>query len=286
MCFKCNSACVTMLLPTFTFLMLTIALQCQYTHLINIMASPCDRLYLKGLDNDSISPWIYSAGVYVYVKPIVTPFTFLVYHHELHPRVRFVFNITKYRNYQFSLIDNDFAVLTAPASNWNPQLSSTPFSQMISHWNSYTLPYHIDKSAIQPTCVTEDFFQCDSGNIELTDVIQVTLNNHLYYVHRFSQVIGLYSSLRPVFNADVGHSSVVYLYHLNNSWMIGNNYLSTEAIARSHDTALRPEFITNDWHLIGKDNTHSMFKKPLKIKCAGLSLRYAHFKIYSRRIIG
>ena len=156
---------------------------------------------------------------------------------------------------------------TSSTSNWNPQLSSTQFSQMISYWNSYTLPHYIDKSAIQLTCVTEDFFQCDSGNVELNTVIQVTLNNHLYYVHRFSQVIGLYSNLRPVFNGDVGHSFVVYLHHLNNSWMIGYNYLSTEeAIARKHDTAFRPEFITNDWHLIGKDNTYSLFKKSLKIK--------------------
>ena len=86
---------------SFALLILTVAIQCQYTHLLNIMA-PCDRLYLKGLDNDALSPWIYSAGVYVYVKPTRPFSTSLIYQHEQHPRVRFVYNKTKHENYKFS----------------------------------------------------------------------------------------------------------------------------------------------------------------------------------------
>ena len=70
----------------------------------------------------------------------------------------------------------------------------------------------IGQSAIRPTCVDEDFFQCDSGNFELSNALQVKSNGIEYNVSYFSQVQGLYNNLRPIYSAEVGQS-VIYLHH-------------------------------------------------------------------------
>ena len=77
--------------------------------------------------------------------------------------------------------------------------------------------------------------------VELSDAIGLTWKNSSYNLSSFSQVSGVYINLRTVFN--VNYSHFVYLFHLGNSWMIGYDYRSTDAIARSIDMALRPELI-------------------------------------------
>ena len=231
--------------------------------------SPCNRLYLRGLDDDTRSPWISYAGVYRHSKPVSGISTSLVYRHEKYAKVQFLYRSS---DGQFVVTDGT-EVIRAHTNGRNPQpFSSNPFNEMITDWMSYNLYTHsfqsIGQSAIQPTCVDEDFFQCDSGHVEFNYAIQViSTNKVLIKLHRFSQKEGLYSNLRPVFSADAG-LTVIYLYHLDNSWIIGQNYQSTQALARSYDTALRPEFIMNDWYVLENSLTW-VLKENLTIQCTG-----------------
>ena len=243
--------------------------------------APCNRLYLRGLDNEALFPWISYAGVFVHFEDAVNLTSDVLYRHEQYSHVQFLYNGTLQR---FLLTDSGSVIVAGITNGWNPQLfSSSPFSDMVTEWLSYNVTTTvfqstIHQSAIIPTCVDEEFVQCDSGIVKLnfTDVIQLHSNDSIpTNVYHFNQVLGLYHNLRPVFSTNVSRS-VLYLYHLGNSWMIGYDYKDTEeAVLISSDKALRPEFITSDWYLNGQNNVSLIPVKALKIKCLGLINAFA-----------
>ena len=69
---------------------------------------------------------------------------------------------------------------------------------------------------------------------------------------------------------------------MDNSWRIGHDYKSTEALALSYDITLRPELITDTWRIFKSElrliNYNSPYQavETMKLKCVGKIIRL-HF---------
>ena len=106
---------------------------------------------------------------------------------------------------------------------------------------------------IQPRCVDADpgFLRCDSGQLTFSMALAFhTDNGQSVNITQYEQVDGQYTDYRPIYKASVpgNPSAKVYLYHADGSWRLGNVYTwSTSVFGRVSDSALRPEFITEEW---------------------------------------
>jgi len=108
---------------------------------------------------------------------------------------------------------------------------------------------------VQPRCVDADpgFQRCDSGQLTFSTALTFRIDNgQSVNITQYEQVNGQYTDYRPIYKASVppGSSTKVYLYHVDGSWRLGNDYTrSTSAFGTVSDSALRPEFITGEWQI-------------------------------------
>ena len=120
---------------------------------------------------------------------------------------------------------------------------------IVSSYKSRSVDY------IRPRCVDADpeFRRCDSGQLTFNTALTFRTNNgQLVNITQYEQVDGQYTDYRPIYKASVprGSSTKIYLYHIDGSWRLGNNYTrSTSALGTVSDSALRPEFITGEWQI-------------------------------------
>ena len=248
-----------------------------------VIQAPCSRLFMRNLDNETNIPWVALSGIYKLMAN-VTLNTYPVYRHEKYPNVRFFYNDSLK---QLWISEDKVMFAGATTSGWfsTTSLSSrpNPFESIIKNWyfwDAVSQKFRLaGKTAIEPWCVDNQFAYCDSGELVTNDVIRpIAQYNKSVVSQSFRQVRGLYNDLRPVY-ITITSNPRIYLYHNDNRWMLGLNYMQSSAFAVVTDSAMKPELITRDWYFFDATANRLNLNATFKVNCKGKKDNYYQIEI-------